>query len=89
MIPKYIQDIIIQNIEIVPAPFEYRLVVNKHIPGNSINNKLEKLTKWANSLFPNSIEIKEYERIIGSNRVIDLIIYDPASKEIDKLKGIA
>lgn len=85
MMPKYIQEVVKNNIQLIPAPYAYRLFVNKHIPSHSIRTKLEKLIKWANKLFPCSVEIAVEERILGLNRAIDLIIYDPASKEIDKL----
>lgn len=83
MIPKSIQNIIILNLKQFPAPYAYRLEVNKHIPGRSIEAKLESLTKWVNRLCPNSIEIVKEERIVGDNRVVDLHIYDPASRIID------
>jgi len=88
MMPKYIKEIVQNNIIELPEPYGYRLQVNKHVSRDSLNTKLEKLKKWANRLCPDSVEIIKDSRIIGIHKTIDIKIYDPACREIEDIKAL-
>ena len=75
MLPKYIENLCKNNLKKYPAPYQYVLYQNKHIPQGklALETKTEQIKKFV-LLHNGEFEILSKEPFISSDR-LEIIVY--------------